>query len=97
MTERFTALSNGAASTEAIEEIWAWTQRITDSNRCGLAAGQQALAAGVMERFPEDLTAHVTGAPCTGRMVSITTIADWDEVSGRFQYSQPVLRDEPGG
>jgi len=97
MTEHFTALSLGAASTEAIEEIWAWTQRITDSNRCGLAAGQQGMAAGAMERFPEDLTQHMTGAPCTGRAVSITTIADWDEVAGRFQYSQPVLRDEPGG
>ena len=95
--ERFTALSMGGGSTELAEEIAAWTQRITDSNRCGLGAGQQALAAGFLQRFPDDLVIHAAGAACVGRTVSITTIADWDETASRFEYSPPVLSDRPGG
>ena len=97
ITESFEALSAGGGGIDEIEEIAAWTQRITDSNRCGLGAGQQALAAGVLERFPEDLAHHVDGSSCSARPVRITTIADWDISAGRFDYSLPVLDDAPGG
>ncbi len=82
---------------EEVEEIAAWTQRITDSNRCGLGAGQQALAAGILDRFPGDIAHHLDGSACPGRPVQITTIADWDETDGRFSYSAPVTDDAPGG
>lgn len=95
--ERFAALATGDGSTEAVEETAAWTQRITDSNRCGLGAGQQAVAGGFLERFPEDLAIHAAGAACGGREISITTIADWDETGSRFEYSPRVLSDRPGG
>ncbi len=97
VTERFAALAMGGGSTEAAEEIAAWTQRITDSNRCGLGAGQQAVAAGFLQRFPDDLAIHAAGAPCGGRTIAVTTIADWDEAAARFEYSPPVLSDRPGG
>ncbi len=97
ITERFATLTMGGGGQDEIEEIAAWTQRVTDSNRCGLGAGQQALAAGVLERFPEDLAHHAAGAGCDRRAFPVTTIADWDEAAGRFTYSPPVLEDAPGG
>ncbi len=97
ITERFTALAIGGADTDDIEEIAAWTQRITDSNRCGLGAGQQALAAGVLERFTEDLAHHAAGGICDSEPFHVTTIADWDDSAGQFTYSRPVLEDAPGG
>ncbi len=97
VAERFAALAIGDGSPEAAEEIAAWTQRITDSNRCGLGAGQQAIAAGFLQQFPDDLAIHAGGAACGGRAISITTIADWDETVSRFEYSPRVLSDRPGG
>lgn len=97
IAKRFATLATGEGATSDIEEIAAWTQRITDSNRCGLGAGQQSLAAGVLELFPEDLAHHLGGAPCTGRPIQLTTISDWDEREGRFAYSPPILDDAPGG
>jgi NADH-quinone oxidoreductase subunit F len=63
LTERFEALANGSADIGVLEEIGAWTSRVTDSNRCGLGAGQRALAVGFVERFFDDFAAHM-GRPC---------------------------------
>lgn len=97
IAQRFVSLSIGGGRLEEVNEIAAWTQRITDSNRCGLGAGQQALAAGFLERFPEDVTHHAEGAECDRAPISITTIAEWDEVTAMFTYSPPVGTDAPGG
>ncbi len=44
-----------------LDEMAGWIARVTDSNRCGLGAGQQVLAQGIVEQFPEDLAAHLEG------------------------------------
>jgi NADH-quinone oxidoreductase subunit F len=97
ITERFAAIALDVGGVDEVEEIAAWTQRITDSNRCGLGAGQQTLAAGILDRFADDIAHHLGGEACPGRPVRITTIADWNEVEGRFRYSEPVTEDAPGG
>ena len=97
IAERFVALTIGAGRLEEVNEIAAWTQCITDSNRCGLGAGQQTLAAGFLEHFAEDVAHHAGGAECDRAPISITTIADWDEEAAQFTYSPPVGTDAPGG
>ncbi len=62
---------------------------MTDTNRCGLGAGQQALADGIVAGFPDDLVHHLAGhgAPCPGRVqVRLPLLADYDPVAGRFEY-----------
>lgn len=96
ITEGFLSLALGG-SVEDVEDIAGWSMRVTDANRCGLGAGQQALAWGILDRFPEDLAHHIEGDPCPhDRPVAVTTIEDWDESAGRFRYSKPVLQDAPG-
>jgi NADH:ubiquinone oxidoreductase subunit F (NADH-binding) len=63
VTRRFTALAAGGADAGTLEEAAAWSSRVTDSNRCGLGAGQRALAAGFLERFWDDFVAHL-GTGC---------------------------------
>ena len=46
ITERFRSIALGAGSVRDLDEIAAWSIRVTDANRCGLGAGQQALARG---------------------------------------------------
>ena len=69
-----------------IDEIQAWVRQVTDANRCGLGAGEQALVAGLFRLFPEVVADHV-GRGCTStRDVPIPKIVDWLPEAGRFVY-----------
>ncbi|MDJ0959587.1 MAG: NADH-ubiquinone oxidoreductase-F iron-sulfur binding region domain-containing protein [Acidimicrobiia bacterium] len=88
ITERFTRLTIGGGDIAAIEDIAAWVLRVTDSNRCGLGAGQQALARGILDGFPDDLAHHVGGDAChSDRTVAAPVIEDWEPAEGRFLYA----------
>ncbi len=88
ITERFTRLTIGGGDVSAIEDIAAWVLRVTDSNRCGLGAGQQALARGILDGFPDDLAHHVGGDACASeRTITAPVIEDWDQDAGRFVYA----------
>jgi NADH:ubiquinone oxidoreductase subunit F (NADH-binding) len=83
LTERFEALVGSQADAGTLEEAVAWTSRVSDANRCGLGAGQQALAAGFLEDFWDDFVVHMD-ADC-GRDRSgmlLPKLVDLDD--GRF-------------
>jgi NADH-quinone oxidoreductase subunit F len=87
ITERFDSLAAGAAGMQELEEIVAWAMRVTDSNRCGLGAGQQVLARGILETFPQHFIDHVAGEPCSRRRhIMAPVIEDWDPAAGKFRY-----------
>jgi len=87
LARRFIALAEGRGSATTIDQIGAWVARITDWNRCGLGAGQQALIGGFVEEYPEDIAAHLGGEPCASdRRVDVPVIADWDQAAGVFTY-----------
>ena len=97
ITERFRSIDNGEGSLQDLDEIAAWSIRVTDANRCGLGSGQQALARGIIEGFSEDAVHHIEGGTCpSDRSLVITTIKDWDVADGRFAYSPAALDDAPG-
>lgn len=83
--ERFGALSAGSGTFEHIEEAVAWLQRVTDANRCGLGAGQRALAAGILDQFAEEVVACLDG-DCPGhRRLEVPMLTDWDPETSRFK------------
>lgn len=93
ITERFTRLAIGGGTVGDVEEIAAWILRVTDANRCGLGAGQQAFARGIVEDFAEDLSHHVEGDACpTDRLVVAPVIESWDVDAARFSYATPDPR-----
>ncbi|HEU4749693.1 MAG TPA: NADH-ubiquinone oxidoreductase-F iron-sulfur binding region domain-containing protein, partial [Acidimicrobiia bacterium] len=61
----FTRIIEGQSSLEEVEELTAWLSRVTDANRCGLGAGQRALATGILINFVEDVVACIEGR-CPG-------------------------------
>jgi NADH:ubiquinone oxidoreductase subunit F (NADH-binding) len=88
---RLDRIHRGAASPDDLDEIAGWIERVTDANRCGLGAGQRSLAAGLAQRFGDELQAHV-GAPCgSARHLPVPLIDDHDPASGRF-----ILAGEDG-
>jgi len=54
-TKGFSKLIDGEAELDDVDHLIAWLSRVTDANRCGLGAGQQALARGILDTFAEDV------------------------------------------
>ena len=61
----FSRIVEGASSVEEYERLVAWLSRVTDANRCGLGAGQRALASGLLTTFADDIFACLSGS-CPG-------------------------------
>jgi NADH-quinone oxidoreductase subunit F len=98
ISEGLLKLAVGGGNVGDVEDVAAWVTGVTDANRCGLGYGQREVARGLLERFPEDVAHHAAGRPCPAdRTVTVTTIEDWDEETGRFTYAAPVGEDAPGG
>ncbi len=59
-----------------VDELVAWIARVTDANRCGLGAGQQALAAGIVDLFPDDVGHHLDGGICDAETPPVPKLRD---------------------
>src|SRR5690606_22605790 len=68
--------------------ITAWIERVTDANRCGLGAGQRALAAGVMRFFTEEVIDHLGRRCPSSRVLTVPKIVDWNPDAGTFDYDE---------
>ncbi len=86
LAERFARLDEGAGDLELVEEIQAWSGRVTDANRCGLGAGQRALAAGMLTSFADEVVAHLDGPCPSPRRLRLPKIVDQAPEAGRFVY-----------
>jgi NADH:ubiquinone oxidoreductase subunit F (NADH-binding) len=84
IAERFDRLHGSGRRTADLEEIVAWTTRVTDANRCGLGGGQQALARGLVEHFWEELAGHFEGRCPSDRPIPLPKLSDYDAAAGRF-------------
>ncbi len=72
----FGRLAGGEGDGGDLDEAAGWIARVTDANRCGLGAGQQALAAGILELFPADAAHHLDGGTCDAPPVQVPKLAD---------------------
>lgn len=84
ISERFGRLHTSEKRTADLEEIVAWTTRVTDANRCGLGGGQRALAAGLVDHFWDELSGHLEGHCPSDRPIRLPKLADYDPAAGRF-------------
>ena len=92
ITDRLRALATGTGAVRDVEEIAAWSTRVTDANRCGLGAGEQAFVRGILDGFAPAVADHLGGHRCR-RVHPVPVIEDWDDVDGRFVYAHDPLLD----
>jgi len=86
LAERFVELDEGRGDLNTVEEIQAWTARVTDANRCGLGAGERDLSAGALRLFTDEVLAHIN-QPCrSSRDLRLPKVVDWLPEAGRFIY-----------
>ncbi len=81
----FRQLAAAAGDRGDVDELTGWIARVTDANRCGLGAGQQALAAGIVEGFPEDIAHHLGGGGCEADPVPVPKLESHDAEAGTFR------------
>lgn len=86
LADRFFAIEAGEGTELLLDEMAAWIGQVTDANRCGLGAGEQALASGIMRYFADDVVGHL-GRECrSARQVSVPKMVDW--TPGGFEYDE---------
>lgn len=88
LADRFFALDGGEGTALTLHEIQGWIGRVTDANRCGLGAGERALAGGVLRFFGEEVVAHVGRRCPSERVIRVPKMTDWDPEADRFEYDE---------
>jgi NADH:ubiquinone oxidoreductase subunit F (NADH-binding) len=86
ITDRLRSLAAGSGVVRDVEEVAAWSTQVTDANRCGLGAGEQAFVRGILDGFAPAVADHIGGHRC-GRVHPVPVIEDWDDVNSRFVYA----------
>jgi len=85
MTDLLEKLLRGGASSHDLEDLAAWTTRVTDSNRCGLGAAHREAVGGFLEVFWDEFEARVDNAEPVVERLELPKLADYDEAAGRFR------------
>src|SRR5262249_3727968 len=64
ITGRLERIQSGGGDELDIEQMQGWLVRVTDGARCYLATQEQRIVASLLERFPEEVVAHIEGERC---------------------------------
>ncbi|HEX2153046.1 MAG TPA: NADH-ubiquinone oxidoreductase-F iron-sulfur binding region domain-containing protein [Acidimicrobiia bacterium] len=88
LADRFFAIDGGQGTEFTLEEISAWIGRVTDANRCGLGAGERALASGVMRFYAEEVVGHLRRRCWSDRQVNVPKMVDWLPQEAKFVYDE---------
>lgn len=64
ITECLERIETGTGTTEDLDSIAGWLDRVTDGSRCYLAAEEQRVVLSVLRAFPEEVAAHLDGQGC---------------------------------
>lgn len=88
LADRFFAIEEGEGTEFTLDEMAAWIGRVTDANRCGLGAGERALAAGVMRFYLDEVLEHLGQGCWSDRHVNVPKMVDWTPGTGRFVYDE---------
>jgi NADH:ubiquinone oxidoreductase subunit F (NADH-binding) len=94
ITSRLERIESGSGDELDIEQIQGWLVRVTDGARCYLATQEQRVVASVLERFPEEVVAHIEEERCPRpRPLVLPKLVDLG--GGRATYDERQARKQP--
>jgi NADH:ubiquinone oxidoreductase subunit F (NADH-binding) len=94
ITGRLERIEAGIGDELDIEQMQGWLVRVTDSARCYLATQEQRVVASVLERFPEEVVAHIEDERCPRpRPLVLPKLIDLG--GGRAVYDERQGRKQP--
>ncbi len=94
ITEVLELIERGEGAASDIGRLQRTLATVTDANRCYLGAEEQRVVGSVLDRFPEDFGAHLTGSCDLRHDVLVPKIVDFDE-TGRFVFDHRQLQKRP--
>jgi NADH-quinone oxidoreductase subunit F len=94
ITERLTAIEQGAGTDDDLGTIHARLQTVTDANRCYLGTEEQQVVASILRAFPEEVAARLEGTAGPIRPVDIPLVTDILD-DGTVVYDERHLRKQP--
>jgi len=94
ITSRLERIEAGYGDELDIEQIQGWLGRVTDGARCYLATQEQRVVASVLERFPEEVVAHIEEERCPRpRPLVLPKLVDLG--GGRATYDERQAHKQP--
>ncbi|MBV8951523.1 MAG: hypothetical protein JOZ99_11655 [Actinobacteria bacterium] len=94
ITETLERIEAGEGAAHDVGSLQRTLATVTDANRCYLGAEEQRVVGSLLDRFPEDFEAHLTGRCVLRHDVVVPKIVDFDE-TGRFVFDRRQLRKRP--
>jgi NADH-quinone oxidoreductase subunit F len=94
ITERLERIELGQGTSEDLDGIVGWLERVTDGNRCALALEERILVASLLQRFGDEFVEHLELHRCPRpRSLPIPKLIDLEDgravYDERFWYKQP--------
>jgi NADH-quinone oxidoreductase subunit F len=94
ITERLERIELGQGTSEDLDGIVGWLERVTDGNRCALAVEERVLVASLLQRFGDEFVEHLELHRCPRpRSLPIPKLVDLEDgravYDERFWYKQP--------
>jgi NADH:ubiquinone oxidoreductase subunit F (NADH-binding) len=93
ITDLLTRLVEGSALADDLEELAFRLKSVTDGNRCYLPVEEQQVIASLVQSFPEEVSAALSGAPLTRRGLTLSKIVDLED--GRAVYDTNQAAKQP--
>jgi NADH:ubiquinone oxidoreductase subunit F (NADH-binding) len=94
ITERLERLLAGEAERHHLDEIHAATTWVTNAARCYLASSESIVTASIMDAFPEEFEAHLTGTCSLRHDLIVPKMLDYVPGQG-FVYDETYSRKQP--
>jgi NADH:ubiquinone oxidoreductase subunit F (NADH-binding) len=64
ITRRLERIEAGVATSDDVDDIARWLQRVTDGNRCYLAVEERVVVTSILQAFSEEVDEHVALGRC---------------------------------
>lgn len=94
ITNALESLRDGTGSVRELDVISERLRVVADGNRCYLPVQEQRMVTSILERFPEDIAAHIEGR-CLSDRKQIPTPKIVDLIDGVVTYDERQERKQP--
>jgi NADH:ubiquinone oxidoreductase subunit F (NADH-binding) len=94
ITQRLERIEHGVGTTDDLDRIASWLERVTDGNRCYLAVEERAVVTSILQAFGDEVAEHLSLGRCPRpRQLPIWSLLDLRD--GVATYDEKLWRKRP--
>jgi NADH-quinone oxidoreductase subunit F len=88
LTEILERIERGEGVDQDLERLLEHAAKVTDQNRCYLPVGEQLMVTSVLERYPDEVAAHIGSLCSSDREVPVPKIEHLDLETGEVTFDE---------